>query len=128
MPWPRIRLRLRTLLALVACLALGLWAWVSYLSSFHRWHRTIRSDDESIARWEAARRGVAGQVAGVDRDEAISALCTALYDASPRVRETAASTLKDAGPSARSAVPHLVRAMKDSDFTVVAGRPRSRSD
>lgn len=118
MPWPRIRLRLRTLLALVACLAFGLWAWVTYLSPFHRWHRTIRSDNESIARWEAARRGIAGKVSGVDRDEAIAALCTALYDESPRVRETAATTLKDAGPSARSAVPYLVRAMKDNNSTV----------
>jgi HEAT repeat protein len=118
MRWPRIRLSLRMLLSLVACFALGLWTWVTYLSPVHRWHRTIRSDNESAARWEAASRALAGRVSGIDREGAISALCLALYDPSPRVRETAASTLMSAGPEARPAVPHLVMALKDVNSMV----------
>src|SRR4051794_28890028 len=105
------RLRLRTLLGLVACFALASWAWVMYLGPLARWHSKILSDNESPARWEAAVRGVSGQVSGVGQDEAISALGMALYDPSPRVRETAAYTLRHARPEAPAVVRHLVRAL-----------------
>src|SRR5262249_47249448 len=55
---------------------------------------------------------------GVDREEAVSALSMALFDPSPRVRETAASILKEAGPAARPAVPFLIRALKDPSRVV----------
>ena len=113
-----IQLRLRTLLGLIVCFALGSWAWVTYLGPLPRWYRKILSDNESPARWEAAAQGISGRVIGVDRDEAASALCMALYDPSPRVRETAAYSLRDAGPEARALVPHLVRALTDTSFPV----------
>jgi len=74
----------------------------------------IRSDNESAARWEAASRAIKGQIPGLDRDEATSALCLALSDSSYRVRETAASTLgRLRGLEAKRAVPYLVAVLKD---------------
>ena len=70
-------------------------------------------------RWEAASRAINGQVSGLDRAEAILALCSALSDSSYRVRETAAFTLgRLHGLEARTAVPYLVKALKDEDITV----------
>ena len=71
---PRVQLRVRTLLALVTLVALASWVWVAYLSPTHCWQRAIRSDNESAERWEAANRGLRGQVPGVGRAEAIAAL------------------------------------------------------
>lgn len=122
---PRVQLRLRNLLVLVACSSLALWVWVEYFSPAHLWHRTIRADDASPERWEAALQGLAGKASGVSRQEAISALCLALYDPSTRVRETAARALKGAGTEARPAVPHLVKALKDESFTVRLGAAES---
>src|SRR4051794_31980764 len=119
MKWSRFQLKFRTLMAMIACIALGCWVWVAYLSPVHRWHRMIRYDNESADRWEAATRAINGQVSGLDRAEAILALSSALSDASYRVRETAAYTLgKLQGPEARTAVPSLVKALKDEDITV----------
>ena len=115
----RFQFRFRTLLTMIACFAVGSWAWVTYLSPVHRWHRMIRSDNESAARWEAASRAINGQISGLDRAEVISALCSALSDSSYRVRETAAFTLgRLRGPEARPAAPYLVKALKDADITV----------
>ena len=115
----RFQFRFRTLLSMIACFAVGLWAWVTYLSPVHRWHRMIHSDNESAARWEAASRAINGKISGLDRGEAISALCSALSDSSYRVRETAAYTLgRLRGLEARTAAPYLVKALKDADVTV----------
>ena len=115
----RFQFRSRTLLTMIACCAIGSWVWVAFFSPAHRWHRMIRSDNESAARWEAASRAIRGQIAGLDRAEATLALCLALSDSSYRVRETAASTLGGLhGPEARRAVPYLVKALKDTDLTV----------
>jgi HEAT repeat protein len=115
----RCQFKFRTLLLLIACLAVGSWIWVTYLSPVHRWHRTIRSDNESAARWEAACRAINGQVTGLDRAEAILALCAALSDSSYRVRETAAYALgRLRGLEARTAAPYLVEALKDADVSV----------
>ena len=106
-------------MSMIACFALGSWVWVAYISPVHRWHRVIRSDNESADRWEAAYRAISGQVSGLDRAEAILALCSALSDSSYRVRETAAYTLgRLHGLEARTAVPYLVKALKDEDITV----------
>ncbi len=116
MRWPRFQFRFRTLLALVACFALGSWVWVTYLSPIHQWHRMIRSDNESAERWDAASRAINGKVSGLDQAEAISALCSALSDSSYRVRETAASVLgRFRGPETKSAAPYLVKALGDAD-------------
>jgi HEAT repeat protein len=115
----RFQFRFRTLLAMIVCFAIGSWAWVTYLSPSHRWHRMIRSDNESATRWEAAHRAINGQIPGLDRAEVISALCSALSDSSHRVRETAAFTLgKLRGPEARPVAPYLVKALKDADLAV----------
>ena len=115
----RFQFRIRTFLAMIACFAVGSWVWVAYFSPVHRWHRMIRSDNESASRWEAASRAIKGRIPGLDRDEAISALCSALSDPSYRVRETAAYTLGQLrGREASSAVPYLVLALKDRDDTV----------
>jgi HEAT repeat protein len=116
MGWPRLRLRFRTLLALVACFAVGCWVWVNYFSPTHRWYRTIRSDQESGLRWEAASRAIKGEVPGVSRAEAISALRSALTDPSPRIRQTSAHTLGQLrGPEALMVVPSLALVCKDAD-------------
>ena len=113
------QLRFRTLLTMVACFAVGSWAWVTYLSPVHLWHTMIRSDNESAARWEAASRAINGQISGLDRAEVISTLCSALSDSSYRVRQTAAVTLgRLRGAEARQAAPYLVKALKDADITV----------
>jgi HEAT repeat protein len=110
----RYQFRFRTLLVVTACLAIGLWVWVACFSPVHRWHRTIRFDNESGARWEAAYRAINGQIPSLDRDEAVSAFCAALDDPSFRVRETAACALGRMGASGASvAVPQLVKALKD---------------
>ena len=102
----RFQFKFRTLMSMIACFALGSWVWVAYLSPVHRWHRIIRSDNESADRWEAATRAINGQVSGLDRAEAILALYSALSDSSYRVRETAAFTLgKFQGPEARQPFP-----------------------
>lgn len=116
MRWPRFSLR--SLLVSVACVSLAMWTWVAHLSPVARWNRVIHSDDRGIERWQAASQAIAGRVPGVDRDKAISGLCAALVDPSPRVRETAAATLKLTGPESRYVVPHLVRALKDGSPTV----------
>jgi HEAT repeat protein len=115
----RLQFRSRGLLIIIACVAVVLWAWVTYFSPAGRWHRMIRSDNESAARWDAASRALKGQISGLERAEAISALCSALSDSSYRVRETAASTLGGLrGAEARLAVPSLVLALQDADTTV----------
>jgi HEAT repeat protein len=119
MQGPRFRLRTRALLAVVACIALGCWGWVAYLSPGHRWHRMILSDDDSPHRWDAAAKAIKGEFPGVDRAEAIAALASALGDPSPRVRETAVYTLGTLrGPEARSIARSLAMTLGDASTVV----------
>ena len=119
MTLPRLQIRSRALLMMIACFALVLRGWVTFFSPAGRWHRMIRSDNESAARWDAASRALKGQIPGLGPAEAISALCMALSDSSYRVRETAAASLGGfRGSEARLAFPSLVFALKDADTTV----------
>jgi HEAT repeats/HEAT repeat len=119
MKLPRLQFRSRALLKIIAGFAVAFWVWITYFTPAGRWHRMIRSDNESAARREAASQAIKGQIDGLEPAEAISALCMALSDPSYRVRETAASSLGGfRGPDARLAVPSLVIALKDADTTV----------
>jgi HEAT repeat protein len=97
----------------VAVFALWLWVWVSYFDPVARWKRTIRDDNEGGRRWEAASKGVRGQIPGVDRAMVVGELTAALGDPSWRVRQTSASNLGGLGPEGEAAVPALVGALKD---------------
>ena len=119
MPSFRPRFGIRALLVLVACCAIGSWAWVDLMSPSHRWQRAIRSDNESSHRWEAARAAISGKVDRLGRTEAIEAFVQALSDPSPRVRETAVWALRGLpGPEARLAIPGLIGALKDPSSSI----------
>ena len=119
MCWPSPRFRLQTLIVLVACSALGTWAWVEWISPTHRWRRMIRSDNESAHRWDAAEKAMKGLVPGVDRGTIVAEMLDSLSNPSPRVRQTAVATLgRLRGPEARPVVAPLVALLKDPDTEV----------
>lgn len=122
MKLPRVRLSVRWLMVAVVAAAVALWAWTSFWDPAVRWRRLIRDDNESNARWHAARRGLSGEIPGITPAEAVEALCRALGDPSFRVRETAAVNLRAVkGADAEAAVPHLIDALDDPNRMVRLG-------
>jgi HEAT repeat protein len=105
----RPRLRVRTLLMLVACTAVFLAAWGEFRDPVRRWKRALRSDNESSRRWEAVAKGISGDVPGVDAGLVLQELLAALADPSLRVRETACHGLGRIGARATTAVADLAR-------------------
>src|SRR5215217_1864105 len=101
----RPRLRIRTLLVLVAGAAVFLAAWNEFRDPFRRWRRAVHSDNDSARRWEAVFEGVSGKVPGVDAGMAFNELLAALGDPSLRVRESACGGLGQLGAAGEPAVP-----------------------
>jgi hypothetical protein len=119
MKLPRPRFTLRRIMIVVAVMAVPLAICVQWFDPVRRWHRAVTDDQDGAARWEAASRAIKGQVSGLERSEAIEALCRAMSDPSRRVRETATATLGGLrGREATPAVSHLVLALKDADTTI----------
>jgi HEAT repeat protein len=115
---PKLRIRIRTLLGLVAASALTLWIWATYFDPVRSWHNAIRDDNNGLRRWEAISQAQTGRATGIDSSTAIASLVDALSDPSIRVRQTAANALPRFGPVSRRAIPALVIALGDPDFLV----------
>ncbi len=85
---PRLRLRLRTLAALVAVLTVSLWAGLSIWSPTRRLGRLLMADQPVFVRREAAS-SLGRAIPPREVDQAVSLLIRALDDPSPREREYA---------------------------------------
>src|SRR5215217_4000980 len=105
------RVRVRTILVLVAAIAILLAAWQEYGNPVRRWRRALRDDNDSMQRWEAASLGIAGKVPGIDAGTAIEELIGALGDPSFRVRQTSCFALARLEATALPAVPALARSL-----------------
>lgn len=117
---PTLKIRIRTLLVLVAASGVTLGVWMTYFDPVRRWQDAIRDDNNGLRRWEAITQAQGGRMAGIDYPTAIASLVDALSDPSIRVRQTAALSLPRFGPASRTAVPALVVALGDPDFLVRA--------
>jgi HEAT repeat protein len=109
-----IRLRLRTLLILVALFALSLWATSWIWSPTNRFSAQLRAGEPEYLRREAAMSLGYG-IPPWEVERAISVLVQTLGDPSPRVRESAAGGLAGHGPDAAAAIPHLLKRVHDPD-------------
>ena len=114
---PRSRLRVRTLILLVALCGCGLGGWLAYWDSTGRLIRRLRADQPVYVRREAAASLGTG-IPASKVEEAIAALIGALDDPSPRVRESATVGLWGHKTRAARAVPGLVELLKDGDRRV----------
>ncbi len=117
---PKLKLRIRTLLGLVAAFALLLAVWAAYFDPVRSWQNAIHDDNNGLRRWEAITRAQGGRAAGIDSSTAIGSIADALSDPSVRVRQTAALSLPRFGPDSRRAITALVMALGDPDFLVRA--------
>src|SRR6516225_3728959 len=95
----RPRLRLRTQLALIALLAVSLWAGLSIWSPTRRLGRLVRADQPVYIRREAAS-ALGHQIPAWEVEQAVSILIGVCDDPSPRVREYALVGLAQLGPKA----------------------------
>ncbi|MFO0893168.1 MAG: HEAT repeat domain-containing protein [Isosphaeraceae bacterium] len=111
---PRFRLRLRTLVALIAVLAVSLWAGLSIWSPTRRLGRLLRADQPAFVRREAAS-SLGWGIPPWEVDQAVSLLIGAFDDPSPRVREYAGGGLANLGPRADRAIPKLITALGEED-------------
>jgi HEAT repeat protein len=110
----RPRLRLRSLLVLVALVALSLWAGSWIWSPLNRFSAQLRASEPDYVRREAAM-GLGYGVPPWEVERAISVLIRTLEDPSPRVRESAGAGLAGHGADARAAIPHLLKRVNDPD-------------
>jgi HEAT repeat protein len=111
---PKFRLRLRTLAALVAGLAVTLWAGLSIWSPTRRLGRLLMADQPTFVRREAASSLGRG-IPPWEVDQAVGLLIQALHDPSPRVREYAGVGLAELGPRADRAIPEVIAILGDED-------------
>jgi HEAT repeat protein len=110
----RIRLRVRTLLALVAIFALGLWGVLMTFSPTRRLGRLVRADQPAYVRREAAAL-LGHQIPPWEVDEAVRILIRVCDDPSPRVRESAAAGFWQLETKAEAGVPKLLELLHDDD-------------
>jgi HEAT repeat protein len=108
------RLRLRTLLFLVALIAFSLWAGSWIWSPLSRFSAQLGAGKPEYARTEAAM-GLGSGIPPWEVERAISVLVRTLADPSPRVRQYAAAGLAGHGANARAAIPHLLKRVNDPD-------------
>jgi HEAT repeat protein len=111
---PSPRLRLRTLVILIAALAVALWGGLSIWSPTRRLGRLLQSDQPVYVRREAAS-SLGRDIPPWETDQAVSLLLAALNDPSPRVREYAGVGLAELGPRAERAIPKLISVLNDED-------------
>ena len=114
MPLKALRLRLRTLLALVALIAFLLWAGAWIWSPLNRFSAGLRQDLPDYLRREAAI-GLGSGIPPWEVERAVSVLIRTLGDPSPRVRESAAAGLAGHGSDAKVAIPFLLKLVEDPD-------------
>ena len=111
---PSPRLRLRTLVILIAALAVALWAGLNIWSPTRRLGRRLQPDQPVYVRREAAS-SLGREIPFWETDQAVRLLLAALNDPSPRVREYAGVGLAELGPRAERAIPKLISALNDED-------------
>ena len=111
---PKPQLRLRGLAALIAVVALMIWAGLGVWSPARRFGRLLRADQPAYVRRDAAS-ALGRESPSWEVDRAVGMLIRVLDDPSPRVREQAAAGLAEIGPRAEPAVPRLVAALNDRD-------------
>jgi HEAT repeat protein len=111
---PRLRLRLRTLAALIAILAVALWAGLNIWSPTRRLSRLLQADNPVYIRRDAAS-AIGFQVPPWEVEQALGILIDVCDDPSPRVREYATVGLAYLEDRADRAAPKLVELMNDRD-------------
>jgi HEAT repeat protein len=111
---PRLRFRVRTLVLLVAMIAVGLWGALMWFSPTRRLGRLVRADQPAYIRREAAS-ALGHEIPPWEVGQAVSILLSVCDDPEPRVREYAAAGLAQLGPRAEAAVPRLETLLDDGD-------------
>jgi HEAT repeat protein len=115
---PKPRLRLRTLIVLIALSAVMVWAGLAFLSPTRWLTRRLQADQPAFVRREAAIGLGGDRFPSREREWAIAVLIEALKDPSPRVRESAAAGLAGHEGLSKRAVPALVVLLEDHDSGV----------
>jgi HEAT repeat protein len=118
---PKPRLRLRSLIILVALLAVSMWAGLNIWSPTRRLGRLLRADQPVYIRRDAASalghqiRLQRGFIPSWEIERAVSILIDACDDPSPRVREYAALGLAQLETRVDRAIPKLIALLNDQD-------------
>lgn len=110
----RPRLRLRSLVILVALLACLLGVGMRFLSPTRRLGRLLGPDQPAYVRRDAVG-GLGQGIPAWEEDEAIRLLIGALEDPNPMVRLQAAAALHEHGRNAEPAVPKLIALLSGPD-------------
>jgi len=113
---PRLRLRLSTLIVLVAVCGLATWFALPVLSPTWRIARLIRPGQPTYQRWEHA--SALGYVPSWEAEGAIDLLIGTLADPSPRVRQNALTGLFVHELRAARAIPAMLKLLNDPDRRV----------
>jgi len=109
---PRFRLRVRTLVILVALASLLLWAAVNWLSPTRRFGRLVQPDQPAYVRAESVGRLGEG-IPAWEVDQAVNILIGSVEDSNPIVRQYAAAALAEHGHRAERAIPGLLRVLAE---------------
>lgn len=114
----RIRLGLRSMMVLVALVALAVWGAMILWSPTRRLAQRLRLDQPVYVRREAASMLGGHEIPSWEVDRAVEILIATLDDPSPRVREYAGVGLHQIGPRAERATPHVFPLLEDEDRSV----------
>jgi HEAT repeat protein len=120
MKFPRPRLSIRMMIALVALAAVLFWGWMTYLDPVRLWKEAIRDKYDMMRRYEGIDNAVSGRVPRITPDLAIAEFVGILGDQSvdSSVRWTAAEGLGKFHGKARAAIPALIAASRDESPSV----------
>lgn len=114
---PKVQVRLRWLMALVALAAVPMAIWSAWFNPRRMWQRAVVDGENGARRWHAISEMASGK-ASVDKATALATLTSALRSPSYGVREVAAAGIGHLGSAARPAAPALIRVLADPDPSV----------
>src|SRR3954452_21439564 len=103
----RPRVRVRTLLVVVAVAAIPLGVWSEYLSPARQWRKALRGDRTTEENMKLLSSGIAGKVPGLSREVVITELIDAASDTRISVRRHSVIGLSILRPPCDAAMPSL---------------------
>ncbi len=110
--------RLLVLLALVALIGAGLWAWRDHRDPVRAWGRAVHSPDPATraGAWSGLRED--GLIPGLDREATLKQVFALLDDPDADIRGAAVSALPTLGPGPDPAIPRLADRLRDDNRKV----------
>ncbi len=113
----RLRVSIRTMIALVAGAALLIWGWMAYLNPVRKWQAAIRETSEPDAFWEAVSQASSGKIWGIDAGWAVAEFARIIGDSreNARTRAMAMGALPSFKAKAEPAIPVLIAALAHGD-------------